>query len=155
MEKDAAAVLSEPVVEGVILLARGAAKKIRSQTAGIGGLIGGAIIRSASDRLTKDTAAETLAPGGYTGGAFLALTSSRLVLFSTQDGRWKQKLGDALAEFQPGQVDRFEFGKAATGVGTLDLLTTDGDRWAFEYSKVVKKKLVRMAEASRAMVVDL
>jgi hypothetical protein len=154
MEKQAAAALGEPVVDGVILLARGSAKKMRSQVSPVGGLVGVAISRVAADRLTKDTTPATPAPGGYTGGAFLALTSSRLVLFSSSSGVFKQKLGEQLAEYRPGEIDRFEFGKAAAGVGTLDLISTDGDRWAFEFSKVVRKKLVRMAEASKALVVE-
>jgi hypothetical protein len=142
IEKDAIAVLGEPVIEGVILLARGATKKIRAS--------GGAL----ANVLTKDTTPVAPAPGGYDGGAFLTLTASRLVLFGSVSGFFKQKLGEQLAQFNPGEVDRFEFGTAAAGVGTLDIVGTNGDRWAFEFSKVSQKKLVRIAEASRALVVD-
>ncbi len=149
MDKHAAAAIGEPVIDGVILLARGSAKKYRGQVAPIGGVVGVVVARA-----TKDTTPETPAPGGYTGGAFLALTSSRLVLFSTISGVFKQKLGEQLTEYRPGEIDRFEFGKAAAGIGTLDVVSVNGDRWAFEFSKVSHKKLVRMAEATKTLVVE-
>ena len=152
MDKHASVALGEPVLEGVILLARGFAKKTRSNATGIGGILGGVLSRVSADKLTKDTTPEVPPPNNYRGGAFLALTASKLVLFATVEGRFKQTLGDQLAQFNPGQIDRFEFGGAAAGVGTIDLVSSDGDRWAFEYAKVARKKLVRMAEASQAIV---
>jgi hypothetical protein len=154
MEKDAAQALGEPVMEGVILMARGAVKEIRKGAA-FGGLVG-SLTRVAADKLTKDTTPDSeiirLDQGR---GAFLGLTSSRMVLFVTEDGRFKQKLGPQIATFSPGDVDRFEFGKAAAGVGTVDIVSTNGDRWCYEFSKIARKKLVRMAEATRALIVEV
>ena len=155
MDDQAAQVLGEPVIDGVILLARGAAKKLRANSGAVGGgLLGSVVARAAGDKLSKDTTPSQPSPNDYSGGGYLAVTPSRLVLFSTEDGRFKQKLGSPLAVFSPGDVDCFEFGKAAAGVGTLDIVTASGDRWAFEYSKMVRKKLTRMAGAAGAAIVD-
>jgi hypothetical protein len=155
MEKEAAEALGEPLLEGVILLARGATKTIRANTgSAIGGLLGGAVARLANDKLSKDTTPDQPAPNNYNGGGYLVLTATKVVLFGTGDGRWKQTLGERLASFTSGDIDRFEFGKAGAGVGTLDVLTTGGDRWSFEFSKVVKKKLARIAESAGALVVE-
>jgi hypothetical protein len=149
MEKNAAEKLGEPIAEGVILLKRGAVKNMRVP---IGGLVG-VLAVAVADKLRKDTTPVEPAPNGYCGGGYLALTSTRLVLFSVEEGRFKQSLGDILAEFPPGQIDRFEYGKAAAGVGTLDLVGVNGDRWAFEFSAVSRKKLNRMATATNALIV--
>jgi hypothetical protein len=157
MEKQAAAALGEPVMDGVILLARGAAKEIRKNVApsALGGLTG-SLSRVAVDKMTKDTTPTGNVVRQDQGrGAFLGLTASHLVLFVTEDGRFRQKLGEQIASFNPGDVDRFEFGKAAAGVGTLDIVSVNGERWCYEYSKMVSKKLVRMAEATRALVVEV
>jgi hypothetical protein len=154
MDKEASTALGEPVLESVILLARGFTKKTRSRSTGLGGVLGSVLSRVAADKLTKDTTPEQLPPNGYLGGGFLVLTASKLVLFATDEGRFKQTLGEQLAQFYPGQVDRIEFGKAGAGVGTIDLVSSDGNRWAFEYSKVMHKKLLRMAEASQAIVTE-
>jgi hypothetical protein len=155
MEKEAAGALGEPVLEGVVLLTRGATKKIRASAGPVGGgLLGSVVGRLANEKLSKDTTPEQPAPNNYTGGGYLALTATKVVLFGTGDGKWKQSLGEQLASFAPGDIDRFEFGKAGAGVGTLDVLTTGGDRWCFEFSKVVKKKLVRIAESAGALVAE-
>jgi hypothetical protein len=146
MEKEASAVLGEPIVEVAILLKRGAVKNMRMP---IGGLVG--ILAS---KLRKDTTPIAPAPNGYDGGGLLALTDTRLALFALEQGFAKHSLGELLAEFLPGQLDRFEFGKAAVGMFTLDLVSVTGDRWAFEGSAVLRKKLNRMAEASNALVVN-
>lgn len=155
MNKDAAAALGEPIMEGVILLARGAAKKMRKDVApaALGGLAG-SLARVAADKITRDTTPVGPVRNDLGSGAFLALTASRLVIFSVEAGRFRQRLGEQLTSFSPGEVDRFEIGKAAAGVGTLDIVSVAGDRWCYEYSKVVAKKLVRMAEATRALIVD-
>ncbi len=155
MNKHAAVALGEPVMEGVILLPRGMAKKLRKDVApaALGGLAG-SLARVAADKLTKDTNPVGVVRNDLGRGAFLALTASRLVIFSTESGRFRQRLGDQLGSFSPGEVDRFEFGKAAAGVGTLDIVSVSGDRWCYEYSKVMAKKLSRMAEASRALIVE-
>jgi hypothetical protein len=150
MEKAAAALLGEPIVEGVMLLKRGAVKGMRTP---VGGLVG-ILAVAAADKLRKDTTPVEPAPNGYAGGGYLALTATKLVLFAVEDGRFKQSLGQVLAEFLPGQIDRFEYGKAAIGVGTLDLVGVSGDRWAFEFSGVSRKKLNRMAEAANALIVE-
>jgi hypothetical protein len=155
MEKPAAEALGEPIVEGVILLARGAVKKMRATAApAVGGLLGSAVARLANDKLTKDTTPEQPAPNNYNGGGYLVLTPTRVALFEVVNGTFKANLGPQLAVFLPGEIDRFELGKAGSGVGTLDILTTSGDRWAFEFSKISKKKLVRIAEGAKAIVVD-
>lgn len=155
MEKEAAEILGEPVLEGVVLLARGSTKKMRANTGGaVGGLLGSAVARLANDKLSKDTTPDQPAPNNYNGGGYLVLTATKVVLFGAGDSRWKQTLGEQVASFASGDIDRFEFGKAGAGVGTLDVLTTGGDRWSFEFSKVVKKKLVRIAESAGALVVE-
>jgi hypothetical protein len=155
MEKEAAEILGEPVLEGVILLARGATKKMRASAGPVGGgLLGSVVTHLAKDKLSKDTTPKQPAPNNYDGGGYLVLTATNVVLFGAGDGKWKQSLGEQLASFAPGDIDRFEFGKAGAGVGTLDVLTTGGDRWSFEFSKVVKKKLVRIAESAGALVVE-
>ncbi len=157
MEKHAAVALGEPVMEGVILLARGAAKKMRKDIApaALGGLVG-SLARVAADKMTKDTnPSETVVRNDLGRGAYLALTASRLAIFATEEGRFKQKLGEQLASFNPGEVDRFELGKAAAGVGTLDIVSVNGDRWCYEYSKMTGKKIARMAEATRTLVVEI
>jgi hypothetical protein len=155
MEKEAAEVLGEPVLEGVVLLARGATKKMRASAGPVGGgLLGSVVARLANEKLSKDTTPDQPAPNNYNGGGYLVLTATKVVLFGPGDGRWKQTLGEQVASFVSGDIDRFEFGKAGAGVGTLDVLTTGGDRWSFEFSKVVKKKLVRIAEAAGALVVE-
>jgi hypothetical protein len=155
MEKEAAVALGEPVLEGVILLARGATKKIRANTGAVtGGLLGSAVAQLANNKLSKDTTPAQAAPNNYNGGGYIVLTATRVVLFGAGDSKWKQTLGEQLASFVSGDIDRFEFGKAGAGVGTLDVLTTAGDRWSFEFSKVVKKKLVRIAESAGALVVE-
>jgi hypothetical protein len=146
MEKEATAILGEPILEAVILLKRGAVKSMRMP---VGGLVG-----TLASKLRKDTTPITPAPNGYAGGGFLVLTDTRLALFAVEEGRFKQSLGEVLAEFLPGQIDRFEFGKAAVGMHTLDLVSVSGDRWAFEGSVVIRKKLNRMAEASNALIVN-
>jgi hypothetical protein len=147
MEKMASAFLGEPVLEGLILLPRGSAKKYRASS---GGVLG----RIASEKLTKDTTPEVAAPGDFNSHAYIALTASRVTLFAVINGVFKSKLGEQIRQFYPGQIDRFEFGAAAAGVGTLDIITSTGDRWAFEYSKPFKRKIVRIAEAVNAIVVD-
>jgi hypothetical protein len=155
MNDHAAEALGETIIEGVILLERGATKRIRANTSPVlGGLLGSALARFGNDKLTKDTTPSQAAPNNYAGGGFLALTPTRVVLFGAADGRLKQKLGSQLASFSPGDIDRFEFGTAGAGVGTLDIVTTGGDRWAFEFSKVMKRKLIRIAEAANAIVSD-
>lgn len=150
MEKDAVALLGEPVVESSILLKRGAVKTMRAP---IGGVVGFLAVAAAA-KLRKDATPVQPAPNGYAGGGYLVLTATKLVLFAVEDGRFKQSLGEVLAEFLPGQIDRFEFGKAAIGVGTLGLIGVSGDRWAFEFSAVSRKKLNRMAEATNALIVE-
>jgi hypothetical protein len=155
MEKEAAAVLGEPVLEGLVLLARGATKKMRANAGAVGGgLLGSVITHLAKDKLSKDTTPEQPAPNNYNGGGYLVLTATKVVLFGAGDGKWKQTLGEQLASFASGDLDRFEFGKAGAGVGTVDVLTTSGDRWSFEFSKAFKKKLVRIAESAGALVVE-
>ena len=146
MQNEASAVLGEPILEAVALLKRGAVKNMRMP---IGGLLGTLV-----SKLRKDTTPEVAAPNGYAGAGYLVLTDTRLALFAVDEGRFKQTLGDMLAEFLPGQIDRFEFGRAAVGMHTLDLVSVTGDRWAFEGSAVIRKKLNRMAEASNALVVN-
>lgn len=156
MDKQAAEVLGEPVMDGVILLPRGAAKKYRKTVApaAIGGLAG-TLARVAADRMTKDTSPAGEVRNTNDEGAFLALTASQLVLFETISGRLRQKLGAELARFSPGDLVRFEVGAAAAGVGTLDIVAANGDRWVYEFSKVVKRKVTRLAEAAQAQVVDV
>jgi hypothetical protein len=146
MEKEASALLGEPILESVILLKRGSVKNMRMP---IGGLIG--VLAS---KLRKDTTPIAAAPNAYSGGGFLVLTETRLALFAVEEARLRQSLGELLAEFLPGQLDCFEFGKAAVGMFTLDLVSVSGDRWAFEGSAILRKKLNRMAEASTALVVN-
>jgi hypothetical protein len=155
MQKDAAAALNEPVMEGVILLARGSAKEFRKQAPGALGGLTGTLARVAADHMTKDTTPVDVVRNDLSQGAFLALTASRMVIFSTATSRFRQKLGEQIATFQPGEVDRFEFGKAAAGVGTLDIVTVTGDRWCYEYSKMIAKKLTRIAQATQALVVEV
>ncbi len=156
MDKQAAEVLGEPVMDGVILLPRGAAKKYRKTVApaAIGGLAG-SLARVAADRMTKDTSPVGDVRNTNDEGAFLALTASHLVLFETISGRLRQKLGAELARFSPGDLVSFEVGAAAAGVGTLDIVAANGDRWVYEFSKVVKRKIARLAEAAQAQVVDV
>ena len=122
--------------------------------AAIGGLAG-TLARVAADRMTKDTSPAGEVRNTNDEGAFLALTASQLVLFETISGRLRQKLGAELARFSPGDLVRFEVGAAAAGVGTLDIVAANGDRWVYEFSKVVKRKVTRLAEAAQAQVVDV
>jgi hypothetical protein len=156
MEKQAAASLGEPIMESVILLPRGMAKDIRKNIApgAIGGLAG-TLARVAADKITKDTDPGDVARNDLKLGAFVVLTASRFVIFSTLPSRFRQKLGDQIGSFLPGELDRFEFGKAAAGIGTLDIVATNGERWCYEYSKIMSRKLNRMAEATRALVVEV
>jgi hypothetical protein len=147
MKKDAAQVLGEPVTEDLILLARGASRKIRRQ---MGGAVGGLV----AARMSKDTTPDQPAPEDYNRGGFLVSTPTRIALLALDDGRLKQKLGDVLATFSPGDLDRIEIGKAAIGVKTVDLLTTSGDCWSFELSKVAMKKLRSIAATQNVPVVD-
>jgi hypothetical protein len=153
MDKQAAQVLGEPVIEGVILLESGAAKKMRKNSAGIGGVVGIAVASVVSEIQSRRESDEPEL-ADFSGPGFLALTTSRVVLFSTQSSFLKQKLGDEIASFRAGELDRVVFSKAAAGVGHLDLISTAGMRYSFEFSKVSKKKLVRIAEASQALVID-
>jgi hypothetical protein len=156
MDKAVETVLGEAVMDGVVLLPRGAAKQIRKDaTPGALGGLAGFLSRVAVDKLTKDTRPEGMVRNPELRGAFLALTSSRLCLLDLEKGFLKQKVGGLSQSFSSGHVDRFEFGKAAAGVGTLDIVTPDGDRWVFEFSKVSAKKLQRMAEAIQAHVVEV
>jgi hypothetical protein len=156
MEKQAAEVLGEPVMDGLILLARGAARKIRKDIApaALGGLTG-SLARVAADKMTKDTSPTDEVSNPDLRGGFLALTASSVVLFDTEDGRFRQKLGREIARFAPGDLATVELGAAATGVGTVDLIDRSGKRWVYEYSKVMGRKLNRIAEAAQANVVDV
>jgi hypothetical protein len=152
MDKQAAEALGEPVISSCILLESGATKKMRKNMAPMGGAIGIAAV-AVANKLKNDDSVEPEMTA-YAGSGYLALTPSRLALFAVESGFLKQKLGEQLASFLPGELDRIIFGKAAAGVGTIKLITTEGQRYTFEYSKVGKRKLARIAEASQALVID-
>jgi hypothetical protein len=154
MDKQATQQLAEPVIDSAILMASGAAKQIRRAAGGaVGGVVGIATAAIANELADRRSANDPI-DSDYSGGGFLALTATRLALFATEKGRFKDKLADPLASFGPGELDRMEFGTAAAGVGRVSLVSTTGQRWTFEFSKLMKKKLVRMATSVNATVHD-
>jgi hypothetical protein len=145
MNKDASAQLSEPVTAGVLLMASGAAKKLRRQTGAAHGLAGVAI--AAFMNRQSDTATDTAEVIDFDGGGFIAVTPTRVVLFSVDSGLWRQKLGKPVATFHRGDLAGIELGKAALGIATVDLVLADRRRIRFELSSMFTKKLQPVADA--------
>jgi hypothetical protein len=145
VNKDASAQLNEPVTSGVLVMASGAAKKIRRQTAAAHGLAGVAVAAF----MNRQTAGPTDAPEVIEpeGGGFIAVTPTRVVLFSVESGFLRQKLGKAVATFHRGDLAGIELGKAAAGVATVDLVLADHRRIRFELSSFFTKKLQPVADA--------
>ena len=146
MEKDASAQLGEPVTAGVLLMASGGLKEIRRKAGTMGGLVGIATHVVASRRHDEPPA---MTPGvvDHEGGGFLAVTPTRVVLFSVEVGKLRQKLGSPVATFRRGDLSGIELGKAGAGVSTVDLVLTDHRRYCFELSKPFTKRLRPVADA--------
>jgi hypothetical protein len=144
MEKEASAHLGEPVTAGVILLASGAARKMRRQAA-VGGLVGTAVTAVLKRREKDEAPADDVI--GREGGAFLVVTPTRVVLFGIVSGKFRQTLGEPEATFRRGDLAAIELGKAAAGVATVDLVLADQRRYCFEISKLFTKKLQPVADA--------
>jgi hypothetical protein len=141
-EKQATKLLGEPIDVGIVLLPRGAAKGFRRQgAAAVGAGVLGAVVASRMGRETQPQ------DDAWTGHALLALTPTRLALIAAKQGRRDGAEEEVLFAVSPGEVAGIATGKAAMGIATVDLRLADGRSFAFEMSRVMGKRLAKIADA--------
>ena len=126
MEHEVAAQLGEPVTSSVKLMPSGALKSGRK-----------------SMRFGGSGAA---AKAMFSDPTLLASTPTRLTLFKLKPGGLKDSLGDQVFAVPHADVQAFEIGKAGFGMGAVGITLRDGQRFDFEFSKVIGKKVREIAQ---------
>lgn len=145
MEDDAATVLGEPILEGVIALPPGFANKAKQDSRT--GLVS-LLVRK---KQAKDAAASPPPTANEMLGAsscYLALTASSFAIFRVVDGAMKSRLGDLALRVPRPEVIRLDCsGKAAAGVRELVVDLGPGRHFPLELSAISVKKIERMKAA--------
>jgi hypothetical protein len=153
MKKQAEQIVGEPLLDGVLLVASGSYQVYRKRVWRIFGVVGFVAAKVANKKTDE------IMPGPHPMrrdqdcGAYLGHTTNTLFLVRSEEGLARHHLHEQIARFAPGDLDRFEFGRLATAVGALTIVSNAGERWCYEFSKRDRKKLIAMAEACGVAVV--
>jgi hypothetical protein len=153
MKKQVAQIAGEPLLDGVFLAASGSYQKRRKQTwPGLFGLAGYFAAEAVDKKTTVVTPAPDVNRRDQACGAYLARTASHLLLVRAEQGFARHHIREQLARLEPGDLARFEFGRLAIAFGTLEMVSVNGERWCYEFSKKDRKKLISMAEANSVAI---
>jgi len=136
MEKNAAAVMGEPVIAGALVLPKGFSKK-NAIGMGVGGVIGAAVA-------TAMGSGAATTPGGHHGRLFIALSPTKLAFFEAKSGLLKVKLGRLLHEAPRSSVTAFDAGGGAL-VAPLHIVLADGAVYELETPRASRKRIARIA----------
>jgi hypothetical protein len=140
MAHDASQLLGAQQVAGALVNRRGHGWQHAARTTG--GLAGVAIGYAAGQRARQHT---TQTPQ-FSRTAFLAVTDREVALIKCGPGGRNGKAGEMLA-----RVPRSEVASAAVSRGVLrtnlTVSFTDGGSWAFEVSPLIRRTVVRVADA--------
>ena len=142
MARDSSQVLGAPQLAGAAVMHRGHAWKQGVHGPGVVGLVGPAIGYAAS-KLIKDTSQTP----EFRRTAFLAVNDREVALLRLGTGGFKNgTLGEVIA-----RVPRSYVASANVSAGllrtNLTISFTDGGRWEFEVSPLIRRTVVRVARA--------
>ncbi len=144
MARDASQALGAQQLAGAAVMPRGYALQHPHRQAGLAGAVAGEAIAYAGRKRAQNNVAQTPAFGRT---AFLAVTEQEVALLRLGSGGYKNgRPSEVLA-----RVPRNNVASAAVSRGMLrthlTISFTDGGSWEFEVSPLIRRTVVRVADA--------